>query len=104
MSWFSWSSFNAFAAYATLLQHLHNPKCLGQYKECLILTLCNLVMQVGGDVCGLQQDANQYVTKKRQSNIEHFAHRIGTADDKRETLTVMSMKTAINVSRTSAFL
>ena len=68
MIWFSWSSFKAFAAYAVLFQHLHHPKGLRQHEECLILTLCNLVMQVGGDVCGLQQDASQYVSKKKQFN------------------------------------
>ena len=68
MIWFSWSSFNAFAAYAVLSQHLNNFKGLGQHKESLILTLCNLVMQICGDVCGLRQDACQYVTKKKRSN------------------------------------
>ena len=104
MIWLSWSSFNAFAAYAALLQHLYNSKCLGQHKGCLILTLGNLVMQVGGDVCGLQQDTNQYVTKKKHSNVEYFAHRIGTADDESETLTMISIKIAIIFSRTSVSL
>ena len=69
-----------------------------------MLTLCNLVMQVGRDVCGLPQATNQYVMKKRHSSVEYFAHRIGTADDESTTSTITSMKTAIILSRTSVSL
>ena len=52
-------------------------KCLQNHEEFLILTLCNLVMQVGGDVCGLQQDASQYVTKKQSNRAFRLPNRDG---------------------------